>query len=97
MATLLITELPGEIGTASRRPVVALPPLAEQSVTFSTTTQSAALGSGTYLVRLIADASCRIKVGANPTALVTGSLRLAADCAEYFAVQPGAIIAVVAG
>lgn len=33
MATLLITELPGEIGTASRRPVVALPPLADAPAT----------------------------------------------------------------
>jgi hypothetical protein len=53
------------------------------------------LGAYTQLVRLHADVNCRFAVGLNP---VAGPLtpRLSAGATEYFNVQPGHRIAVIA-
>lgn len=96
MATLLIAEFPGYRLGRTQQPVVTLPALADQAVTFTTTTQSAALSGSTCLVRLVASAACHIAVGTNPTATTSNAVKLAADSPEYFEVKPGHIIAVVA-
>ena len=81
----------------ARPPMAMIPELAGQEVTFSTSTQSAALSSSTNFVRVISDTDCRILAGSNPTALVTSPIKLIAGNAEYFGVIPGHKIAVVAG
>lgn len=71
-----------------------LPPVAEQVVIFTTTTQSAAFNASTRFVRVVADAACHVAVGGNPTA-TTSTMKLAADSAGYFGVLPGYKIAAV--
>ena len=98
MAKLWITEFAYQAGTAAiYNPLLdaaQLPAVAGQVVTFTTTTQSAALSASTKFVRVIADADCHIETGANPTA-TTGSMKLIAGAAEYFGVTPGHKIAAV--
>lgn len=100
MAKLHITEfsnLQNAVGVGHAQEsaqLPMLPPVAQQVVTFTTTTQSAALNSSTRFVRLIADADCHIEVGANPTATTSG-MKLIAGAAEYFGVTPGHKIAAV--
>lgn len=92
MAKLWITELAYMPGMSQ---VAQLPPIAEQVVTFTTTTQSAAANHSTRFVRVISDADCHIAVGDNPTA-TTSSLKLIAGSPEYFGVTPGHKVAVIA-
>ena len=99
MAKLYITEFvaipkDGPYGASTPMQLGALPAVAEQVVTFTTSTQSAALNADARYVRVIADANCHIQVGSNPTA-TTSHLRLIADMPEYFAVTPGHKIAAV--
>jgi len=91
MAKLWITELAYMPGMSQ---VAQLPPIAEQVVTFTTTTQSAAANHSTRFVRVISDADCHIAVGANPTA-TTSNMKLISGQAEYFGVTPGHKIAAV--
>lgn len=68
---------------------------AEQTVTFTTTTQSSAFNAATRFVRIHTDSICHILFGTNPTA-TTGKKRMAANTTEYFAVPPGASYKVAA-
>ena len=99
MPTLYITEFQQEGIDAMGRvmPVAKQLPVAEQTVSFSASAQSATLNPSTTLVRLQADNTCGVVFGANPTA-TTSSMRMAADQTEYFAVQAnsGLKIAVIA-
>lgn len=95
MATLWIAEFPGARLGRTGQPVAVLPPLKSQKITFSTTTQSAALLASTALVRVVADANCHLVVNADPTATTDSAIRLTADTAEYFEVKPGDEIAVI--
>ena len=74
------------------------PSLAVQKVTFTTTTQSAALNAKTTFVRLKADGDFHFKVGNSvadtPTA-TTNDTPVSADVAEYFGAAPGVKIAFV--
>lgn len=96
MAKLYITEFNDlALDPSGVRPQVPqMPPVAEQVVTFTTTTQSAALNAATRFVRIIADADCHIAVGADPTATTSG-MKLISGQAEYFGVTPGHKIAAV--
>ncbi len=96
MAILYIAEFPGRRLGNTEQPVAVLPPLASQAVTFTTTTQSAALGAATRMVRLYSTAACHIVVSADPTATTGSAMKLSADSAEYFEVRPGDKIAAVA-
>ena len=98
MATLFVTEFqhasaagPGN----TPMPMAMQEPLAEQAVSFTTTTASSAFNAATRFVRLYSTADCHIAFGTAPTA-TTGKMKLKADSAEYFAVQPGASIKVAA-
>lgn len=72
------------------------PALAYQQLSISgSSVQSAAFNAGTRIVRLHADAPCRVAFGTNPTASVGASLRLNAGATEYFNVQPGHKVAVI--
>jgi hypothetical protein len=57
-------------------------------ISFSTSTQSAALNAKTVMVRVHTDSICSIAFGTNPTA-TTNNKRLAANTTEYFSVDPG--------
>lgn len=91
MATLYVTEFAfadiavPEHGAA---PVALQPPSAEQTVTFTTTTQSSAFAATTRIVRLYSSADCHVLFGTNPTA-TTSKMKLKADSPEYFAVPVG--------
>lgn len=91
MATLFVTEFAAadfavpEHGAA---PVALQPPVAEQAVSFTTTTQSSAFSAETRIVRLYSTADCHVAFGTNPTA-TTSKMKLKADSPEYFAVPVG--------
>lgn len=72
------------------------PSQAEQVVDFGGgATQSAAFGGGTKYVRVVCDIRCAVVFGANPTA-TTSSKPMGPDAPEYFGVNPGQKISVVA-
>lgn len=96
MAKLYVTEYANMGETLRGAPPIALEPeLAEQVVTFTTTTQSSAFNASTRFVRIHTDSICHIAFGASPTA-TTSKRRLAIDQTEYFAVPPGASYKVAA-
>lgn len=95
MAKLYITEFSGvgyEPGKATQAPII--PPLAEQTVTFTTSTASSTFNESTRLVRIVSDTECRIKFGSDPTA--TGSSMFMAAKAEAFFAVPGTSMKVAA-
>ena len=61
-----------------------------EDVTFSSGTPgtSNAFPDRAHLVRVNADADCRLAFGENPS-VAAGSLLLTAGCPEYFEVRPG--------
>jgi hypothetical protein len=67
-----------------------------QAITLGASTQSTAMKYATRLVRLYAVAACHVAIGDNPTA-TTSSLPLGEGQTEYFGVEPGQKIAVIAG
>ena len=69
------------------------PAVASQTVAFTTSTQSAAFSDKTVLVRILADAECRLAFGADPTA-DDDSLPLPAGASEYFGVKAGDKVAI---
>jgi len=88
MAGCLITESQGQV----RRNMQVMIPDSTQAVTFTTSTQSAAFGDATELIRVIADADVYLAFGANPTATATG-IRVPANTVEYFGVYSGQKVA----
>ena len=87
MANLYITEFSdsGITPNWQQIPVIQLPSLANQTVVFdSVSVQSAAVGTLTRLVRLMADANCFVTTGASPTAVT--QVPLVANVPEYFQV-----------
>lgn len=88
MATLNIIEFKklGRDENGNIIPVAEVPYIAEQNVTYTTTTQSAAFQGSTKFVRLVADADAYVKFDASPTATVT-SMRLASGHPEYFSLH----------
>lgn len=93
MAVLYVTEFRGQ-EPDRREQAAPMPPIAEQAVTFSTSTASSAFNTQTRLVRILADANCHVEVGSAPTA-TTSNMYLPAGVPEYFTVQPGDKIAAV--
>ena len=71
------------------------PPMAEQTVSYTTTTQSAAFNANTRYVRLHTDSICSIEFGTNPSA-TTSTARMVAGQTEYYAVPKGASYKVAA-
>lgn len=92
MATLTIIEC-DEVATDSTGAVIpapVLPPVAQQVVSFSTSSQSAALNKRTRFVFVTVSAAARLEVGANPTASTASSgMRLPTDGSLFFGVRPG--------
>lgn len=72
----------------------ALPSLVEQKVDFSGgAASSSAMGSQTKYIRVHCDAACSVRIGGTAT---TSNLRIPTDGVEYFGVQPGAVLSVIA-
>ena len=70
MATLYVTEYAkfGYDENGGSIPLGREPAVANQTVTFTTSTASNAFGPATRLVRIIADADCHLLFGEDPTA-----------------------------
>lgn len=89
MAKLHISEFGGLMQTSGGvGPLVSVPPLAQQAVTYTTAVASVAFGTNTKVIRVCADADAYLLFAAAPVAdgddmLVPG------DVIEYFYVQPG--------
>lgn len=97
MGKLHITEYGGLVQTSGGvAPYPNEPALANQAITYTTTTPSAAFGANTRLVRLISDGLVFLKFGATPTA-DAGDSRLPADTIEYLGVKPGDKVAAYDG
>jgi vacuolar-type H+-ATPase subunit B/Vma2 len=96
MAKVFISEHPlPRIFAGQLLPVVDMPAYAEQVVAIGgSSTQSAAFGSNTQMIRVHTDAICSISIASNPTA-TANTPRLAANTTEYFKVEPGHKIAVI--
>lgn len=101
MATLWIREyanVPGVLqtdGVGEGVVQVAQEPGTDQTpVTFTTTTASAAFGSGTSFIAIIASAAFHYVVATAPTA-TTNALKVPADTLIYLGVKPGQKIAAV--
>lgn len=95
MATAYITEYNSigvQMGTV---PVAQEPAVTDQTVTFTTATQSAAFNANTKYIRLIADAECHLQFGANPTA-TTSMQQVQADTEIWRMVTPGHKVSIVA-
>ena len=92
MATAIITEYRQLAQDANGHtvPVGQEPAIASQSVTYTTSTQSAALSEKTRFVRIVTDADAHINVGTSPSA-DTSDTRIEANVAEYFGVDPRAV------
>jgi hypothetical protein len=94
MATLYISEYPPGIHNSSQ--LASEPRLVAQTVSITAgSLQSAAFGPSTGKIRVNVDAICSFRIGPNPTAVTTEG-RIPADGTEYFEVNPGDKIAVIA-
>lgn len=72
------------------------PAIAEQAVTFTASTRSAALNAQTAFVMVHVTETCHLAFGPNPTAVTTAH-RMAANETRFYGVVPGHKIAFVAG
>lgn len=66
--------------------------VAEQKVTYTTTTQSAAFNTNTRYIRVVCTATAHFNVEEDPSATANDSY-VTADVPEYFGVNPGDKIA----
>lgn len=86
MATLYVTEFDGiSVPLGGVAQVCNQPPIAEQTVSFSSSTASSAFNAATRIVRIHTDSICSIAFGTSPTA-TTSKMRMVAGQTEYFAV-----------
>lgn len=95
MATLWVTEydkFPSPRGVVL--PIANEPRVANQTVTFTTTTQSAAFNAETRYVRVISTTNCHLEFGSNPTA-TTSTQFLPANTEAWRQVVPGDKVAAV--
>lgn len=101
MATLWIREYSQTGDAGSSRSVgagkaqIAQEPGTDQTVSFTTTTQSSAFATGTTYIGIIGSAAFHYVVGSNPTA-TTSNLKVPADTLIYVGVTQGQKIAAVA-
>lgn len=104
MANVIINEFGGLAsgltsngGTRQAQAVDASDLLATQSVAIAgASAQTAAFQANTHLIRVYAEASCSVLVGANPTAIVaTAGIPLGEGHVDYFQVSPGQKLAVI--
>lgn len=92
MGILYITEYAGLMDAGApggHGQVPAEPPLATQTVSYTTHAESSAFNAKTRLVRLHTDSICSFVFGTAPSATTSDS-RMAAGTTEYHGVPPGA-------
>lgn len=79
-------------------PIAKEPGVDQTPVDFTSgATSSAAVAAGTRLIRVMCDVQCSISpASANPTAATTSNAPLAAFTAEYFGVDAGGKVSVIA-
>ena len=71
-------------------------PSTTQTISFSeTATSSAAVATGAYCVRMVADQPVAVAFATTPTATTATSMRLAANWPEYFYIQPSQKVSAV--
>jgi hypothetical protein len=97
MALLYISEF-SELAQASNQQAARMPSLVDQAplAIGGASVQSAAFGPATRYVRLHSDVAAEVVFGANPTAVLNTSPRMAANQTEYFGVNAGDKVAVIA-
>jgi hypothetical protein len=95
MATLWVTEY-GEPATPRGivLPIAKEPRVANQTVTFTTTTQSSAFNTETRYVRIVSSADCHLEFGSDPTA-TTSTQKLLAGQEAWRSVVAGHKVAAV--
>ena len=101
MATLYVAEFSEMPITDNRVPDIAMtPPVAEQTIAISSTSAvSNAFNVKTIFVRLESDSVCSVAwaiSGAATVTATTSNMRIAASDPEYFGVQGGGKLAVIA-
>lgn len=99
MSTLYIAEcaLIYDTRPDNALPLADMPPVAEQTVSFTGTAgQSAALNVATQYVIVEADAACHLAFGTNPTATTSSTVRLAANTPKEFRVDSDHKISAIA-
>ena len=86
-ATCKISEYVSLVRDSSGQvvPVAKEPGVTDQSVTYTTSTASAALNESTEFVRIVCDAKAHYQFGSAPTATASDPY-VAADTPEYFGV-----------
>jgi hypothetical protein len=98
MATIYVSEHATMGIAANGVPQVAShPSLQAQSmaITAGSTTLPTPFTGATRFIRVHTDAICSIAIGSSPTAVTTKN-RMSAESTEYYGVQPGDNIAVIA-
>ena len=100
MAILYVTEF-RDWGQLSAGDIPRAPFITVQQVSITSSSKtSSAYNNATHVVRLHADTTCAVQFGTSgsvPTATTTGSMRLSANnIGEYFEVNPGDSLAVIA-
>ena len=95
MASLIITEY-ANLALNGHAPVPQEPAIAEQTVTYTSATQSSAFDEKTTFIRLKPDADCHVKFGSNPTATASHQ-ELVADVEYFRGVKPGHKVSVYDG
>ena len=98
MSTLYITEfakLGQQLSFLATVQAAQQPPTAEQTVAFSTEAKSSAFNPNTRFIRVQPDAICSISIGSTPTA-TTAMARMTAGQTEYYGVNPGDKVSVIA-
>jgi hypothetical protein len=97
MATLWVTEY-GEPATPRGvvLPIAKEPRVANQAVTFTTSTQSSAFNAETRYVRIVASVDCHLEFGSSPTA-TTSTQKLFQGQEAWRAVTPAHKVAAYDG
>lgn len=96
MATLFIREFSKLPSGATSSRDLSCEPGTDQTVTYTTTTQSTAFASSTSYITITSDGVFHFVVGTNPVA-TTGALRIPASTLHTISVLPGHKVAAVAG
>ena len=69
---------------------------AASPMTINTALNSSVFSTNTHLVRVHTDAICSIIIGATPLTASTSNARMAANQTEYYNVEPGQVLSVIA-
>lgn len=82
-------RLVGVDSTGRSVPVAVEPAVTTQTVTYTTSSESAALNESTRFIRIVCDAKAHFTISAAGTNATANSPYLSADTPEYFGVQAG--------